>query len=159
MCAVPAPRHALNIIRTNRYLRIDRLASLEPLFIDVTWGAGGSTAELTLQIASNCQRYLGQEVLMHLTCTNLSVDTIKEALAEARAAGIENILALRGDPPKGATAWEECEGGLSYAIDLVRLIKAEHGNHFCIAVAGHPEGHQGGPGSPPPDLEQVRPAA
>jgi len=126
----------------NLYMRIDRLASLEPLFVDVTWGAGGSTADLTLQIAANAQRYLGQEVLMHLTCTNLHVDKIKAALKEARAAGIQNILALRGDPPKGATAWEACEGGLAYAIDLVRLIKEEHGDYFCIAVAGHPEGHQ-----------------
>lgn len=139
----------------NLYMRIDRLASLEPLFIDITWGAGGSTAELTLQIAANAQRYLGQEVLMHLTCTNLSVDKIKAALAEARQAGIENILALRGDPPKGATAWEKCEGGLAYAIDLVRLIRAEHGDHFCVAVAGHPEGHQTqGETAHPVDLDQ-----
>jgi len=132
----------------NLYMRIDRLASLEPLFVDVTWGAGGSTADLTLQIAANAQRYLGQEVLMHLTCTNLHVDKIKAALNEARQAGIQNILALRGDPPKGATAWECCEGGLAYAIDLVRLIKEEHGDYFCIAVAGHPEGHhrEGGGG-------------
>ncbi len=129
-------------------MRIDRLASLEPLFVDVTWGAGGSTADLTLQIAANAQRYLGQEVLMHLTCTNLHVDKIKAALKEARQAGIQNVLALRGDPPKGATAWECCEGGLAYAIDLVRLIKEEHGDYFCIAVAGHPEGHhrEGGEG-------------
>ena len=129
-------------------MRIDRLASLEPLFVDVTWGAGGSTADLTLQIAANAQRYLGQEVLMHLTCTNLHVDKIKAALKEARQAGIQNVLALRGDPPKGATAWECCEGGLAYAIDLVRLIKEEHGDYFCIAVAGHPEGHhrEGGGG-------------
>eukprot|EP00624_Nannochloropsis_granulata_P001152 evm.model.NODE_1531_length_19035_cov_17.377516.4 len=132
----------------NLYMRIDRLASLEPLFVDVTWGAGGSTADLTLQIAANAQRYLGQEVLMHLTCTNLHVDKIKAALKEARQAGIQNVLALRGDPPKGATAWECCEGGLAYAIDLVRLIKEEHGDYFCIAVAGHPEGHhrEGGGG-------------
>ncbi|EWM29162.1 methylenetetrahydrofolate reductase [Nannochloropsis gaditana] len=125
----------------NLYMRIDRLASLEPLYIDITWGAGGSTADLSLQIAATAQRYLGQEVLMHLTCTNLDVEALKAILNAARQAGIQNILALRGDPPKGASSWESCQGGLGYAIDLVRLIREEHGDHFCVAVGGHPEGH------------------
>ena len=85
----------------NLYLRMDRMTSLQPIFIDVTWGAGGSTKDLTMAISQYSQTYFGVEVLMHLTCTNLTVDALKEILNAARAAGIQNILALRGDPPKG----------------------------------------------------------
>ncbi len=86
---------------------------------------------------------------MHLTCTNLAVEELKRILNSARAAGIQNILALRGDPPKGAIKWKKVPGGLDKAIDLVRLIRQEHGDYFCIAVAGFPEGH---PANAPPLL-------
>jgi methylenetetrahydrofolate reductase (NADPH) len=79
--------------------------------------------------------------MMHLTCTNMKVEDVKAALIKARAAGIRNILALRGDPPLGVEVWEKCENGLSYAVDLVKLIRAEHGDYFGIAVAGYPEAH------------------
>lgn len=79
--------------------------------------------------------------MMHLTCTNMKVEDVKAALVKARAAGIRNILALRGDPPHGAEVWEKCENGLSYAVDLVKLIRAEHGDYFGIGVAGYPEAH------------------
>ncbi|CAM9420135.1 unnamed protein product [Phaeothamnion confervicola] len=125
----------------NLHPRMERMASLEPLFVDVTWGAGGSTSELTLAISASAQRYLGVEVLMHLTCTGLTVPEIKNALQQARDAGIQNILALRGDPAKGAASWEATEGGLQHAVDLVRLIRREYGDFFGVAVAGLPEGH------------------
>ncbi|CAM9209721.1 unnamed protein product [Ectocarpus sp. 6 AP-2014] len=128
----------------NLSARMERMATLEPLFVDVTWGAGGSTSDLTLAISANAQKYLGVEVLMHLTCTNLKVEEIKGALNKAREAGIQNILALRGDPAKGLGNWEAAEGGLRHAIDLVRLIREEHGDYFGVAVAGHPEGHVDG---------------
>ena len=80
---------------------MDRMALLQPMFVDITWGAGGSTHELTLEMAANAQKFFGVEVLMHLSCTNLTVAELKAALQQARAAGLKNILALRGDPPKG----------------------------------------------------------
>ena len=123
------------------------MTALQPLFIDVTWGAGGSTKDLTMAISQYSQMYFGVEVLMHLTCTNLTEEELKRILSSARAAGIQNILALRGDPPKGAIKWKKVVGGLDSAIDLVKLIRREHGDYFCIAVAGFPEGH---PASAPP---------
>jgi len=132
---------------------MERMTSIQPLFIDVTWGAGGSTKDLTMAISQYSQMYFGVEVLMHLTCTNLSVEELKRILNSARTAGVQNILALRGDPPKGAIKWKKVAGGLDNAIDLVRLIRQEHGDYFCIAVAGFPEGH---PANAPPLLLSPR---
>jgi methylenetetrahydrofolate reductase (NADPH) len=79
------------------------------------------------------------EIMMHLTCTNMAKEMITEALDKAKKLGIRNILALRGDPPKGAEAWEQCENGFANAIDLVRYIRKNYGDYFGIAVAGYPE--------------------
>lgn len=125
----------------NLYLRMDRMTSIQPLFIDITWGAGGCTKDLTMAICEYTQTYFGVDTLMHLTCTNLTVEEIKKILNSAKEMGICNILALRGDPPKGAISWEPTPGGCNNAIDLVKLIRKEHGSYFCIAVAGFPEGH------------------
>ena len=125
----------------NLYLRMERMAGLQPIFIDITWGAGGSTKELTMAICEYAHTYFGMDVLMHLTCNNMKVDELKQILLAAREAGIENILALRGDPPKGAISWEPIAGGCANTIDLVKLIRKEHGHYFGIAVAGFPEGH------------------
>jgi methylenetetrahydrofolate reductase (NADPH) len=73
--------------------------------------------------------------------TNLAIYYLLLLLLQARAAGIQNVLALRGDPSKGSAKWEATAGGLTNAIDLVKLIREEHGDYFGIAVAGHPEGH------------------
>lgn len=80
----------------NLYTRLDRMSMLEPLFMDLTWGAGGSTADLTLEISGAAQNMCAAEVMMHLTCTNMPTKDIKEALEKAKALGIRNILALRG---------------------------------------------------------------
>lgn len=125
----------------NLYTRIDRMAALEPLFCDMTWGAGGSSANLTIEISANAQRLSGLEMLMHMTCTNMAEADIKAALDKAKAAGIQNILALRGDPVRGALSFSECDKGFSHAVDLVRYIKQHYGDYFSIAVAGYPEGH------------------
>eukprot|EP01104_Vermistella_antarctica_P000530 TRINITY_DN10687_c0_g1_i1.p1 TRINITY_DN10687_c0_g1~~TRINITY_DN10687_c0_g1_i1.p1 ORF type:complete len:588 (-),score=189.29 TRINITY_DN10687_c0_g1_i1:61-1824(-) len=122
------------------YDRLDRMARLEPAWIDVTWGAGGSTSQLTSDICLNAQKYCGVEVMMHLTCTNITRDTLKEALTICKEGGVQNILALRGDPPHGEE-WKEVEGGFKYAGDLVKYIKEEFGDYFGICVAGYPEGH------------------
>lgn len=126
---------------TNLFSRIQRMSALEPGFIDVTWGAGGSTAQLTLDICSEAKKYTQSEVMMHITCTGMTKDAIREALNKARDNGIRNILALRGDPTRGAEQWEPCEGGFQHASDLVRYIRSEFGDFFGIAVAGYPEGH------------------
>ena len=122
------------------------MKDLEPLFIDVTWGAGGRTERETLSIASYAQQYCGLDVLMHLTCTGLSVDSVRSALAAAKDAGVQNILALRGDAGKGQSSWSPNPDGFKNATELVRYIKSEFGEHFGVAVAGHPEGHIDGKG-------------
>merc|ERR1719456_1458687 len=117
------------------------------MWIDVTWGAGGSTADKTLEICINALKYHGLNVMMHLTCTNMPKEKLKEALDICKENGIRNILALRGDPPghleKGAESegFKQCDGGFAYATDLVKYIRQEFGDYFCIAVAGYPEGH------------------
>ena len=78
---------------------------------------------------------------MHLTCTFMDREKIKASLDKARDLGIKNLLALRGDPPRGATDWVAQENGFNYAVDLVRYIKQEYGDFFCIGVAGYPEVH------------------
>ena len=118
------------------------MAALEPTWMDVTWGAGGSTCERTLEIAANTQKYCGVDVMMHLTCTNLTRSKIRETLQRAKEKGIQNILALRGDPVRGTT-WTKCEDGFEHAVDLVRFIRKEFGDYFCIGVGGYPEGWSG----------------
>ncbi|CAI5722244.1 unnamed protein product [Peronospora destructor] len=101
----------------NLYARMDRMAALEPLFCDMTWGAGGSSAQLTLELSANAQNISGLEMLMHMTCTNMTESDIKKALDQAKDAGIQNILALRGDPARGAASFKECNCGFSYGRD------------------------------------------
>jgi methylenetetrahydrofolate reductase (NADPH) len=128
----------------NLLTRIGRMTRrLDPLFIDVTWGGSLTTAR-TLAVASHTQRYHGVDVLMHLSAQGMTIDQLSRVLDQAKSSGIQNILALRGDPPKGKRSWEvdDVSGGdCSRAIDLVRLIRKLHGDYFGIAVAGHPEGH------------------
>ncbi|KAK3945178.1 methylenetetrahydrofolate reductase-domain-containing protein [Diplogelasinospora grovesii] len=127
--------------------RLDRMSrALRPLFVNVTWGAGGSTAQKSLELAEICQRELGLTTCLHLTCTNMSRKLIDKALEDAKALGIRNILALRGDPPRraeyrDANQPEEEEEEFVWAVDLVRYIRKTHGDYFCIGVAAYPEGH------------------
>lgn len=127
----------------NLYIKLDQMSCLEPLFIDITWGAGGSTAELTLDICKNTQNYLCLETQMHLTCTNINEEIVRNALEEAKSNNIRNILALRGDPPIGED-WKASDEKFKYAIDLVKFIREEYGDFFGICVAGYPEGHPDG---------------
>ena len=83
----------------------------------MTWGAGGTTSDLTMEISANAQAYAGVDVMMHLTCTNMPSEKLRAALEEAKRHGIRNILALRGDPPRDADTFETCAGGFSYAIE------------------------------------------
>ncbi|GMH43579.1 hypothetical protein BSKO_11501 [Bryopsis sp. KO-2023] len=125
----------------NLFDRMDRMVSLGPTFCDITWGAGGSTADLTLEIASRMQNMVCIETMMHLTCTNMPVEKLDNALNEVKKAGIQNILALRGDPPKGQEKFETVEGGFGCALDLVKYIKKQFGDYFGVTIAGYPEAH------------------
>jgi len=124
----------------NLFDRLGRMLLFDPLFIDITWGAGGSTSALTLEIAEQAQAVYGLETMMHLTCTNMPVEQITYALDKAKQLGVRNILALRGDPPRGEE-WKKIEGGFAYAADLVKYIRERYGDYFGICVAGYPEGH------------------
>ena len=125
---------------------MDRMKeAVNPLFTDVTWGAGGSTADLSMQIALQAHN-TGHVGNLHMTCTNMADEkdpkvAIKEALTTAKEGGIRNIVALRGDPPAGQDEWKAAEGGFTCALDLVEFMKAEFADDFGIAVAGYPEGH------------------
>ena len=126
----------------NLYNRIDRMASLQPAYIDITWGAGGSTSYKTLEMCKTIQKYFGLEVMMHLTCTNMQVSSINKVLIEAEKNDLSNILALRGDPPEGSSSWEQHKDGFRHGVDLVRYIRKEFGDHFFLGVGGYPDGHQ-----------------
>jgi methylenetetrahydrofolate reductase (NADPH) len=121
------------------YRAIGELKSLKPDFFSVTYGAGGSTRDRSLEIASKVRNDHGQEVMAHLTCVQSTKDEIAGILDELRDSGIENILALRGDPPLGQEKSVRMEGGFGYANELVEFIRSR--GDFCIAVAGYPEGH------------------
>jgi methylenetetrahydrofolate reductase (NADPH) len=123
------------------YSNVYRMCRQGPMFIDLTWGAGGSTSALTLGMCTNFKKHFGVEVNMHLTCTNITAESVRQALVDAKDAGITSIVALRGDPPLGQKKWESTEGGFECALDLVKYIRGEHGDYFSIAVSGYPEGH------------------
>ena len=120
---------------------IGLMVKQDPLFIDFTWGAGGATSELTLDLSTKSQAKHGVMVNMHLTCTNQEKEKCDVGLAGAKAAGICNIVALRGDPPKGQEKWEVTEGGFACALDLIKYMRANFDDYFSIQCAGYPEGH------------------
>lgn len=122
----------------NLYDRMDRMYDLNPIFIDITWNAGGRSSSLTNDMVYTAQSTLGLETCMHLTCTNMPVSLIDEALEKAFKSGCQNILALRGDPPLDGS---ESTGDFKYAKDLIKYIHKKYGNHFNIGIAAYPEGH------------------
>ncbi|XP_049404819.1 probable methylenetetrahydrofolate reductase [Solanum stenotomum] len=125
----------------NLFERMERMVSHNPSFCDITWGAGGSTADLTLEISNRMQNMVCVETMMHLTCTNMPVEKIDHALETIKSNGIQNVLALRGDPPHGQDKFVQVEGGFACALDLVKHMRAKYGDYFGITVAGYPEAH------------------
>lgn len=115
------------------------LARLRPGYCSVTYGAGGSTRQRTLDMVERIQREHGVPAMAHLTCVGSTRAQITALLEEARGRGICNILALRGDPPVGQAGFQPVDGGFRHAHELVSLARALGG--FCIGVAGFPEGH------------------
>jgi methylenetetrahydrofolate reductase (NADPH) len=138
----------------NLFQHVARLVEFRPSFITCTYGAGGSTQETTLQIVSRVRREFKLPVATHLTCVGRTVEQLREYLRAARESDIENVVALRGDPPRGDTEFRPVEGGLRYANELVALVRAEFSD-FGIAVAGYPETHQEAP-SPEADLANLK---
>lgn len=120
---------------------ISELKALQPTFVTVTYGAGGTTREKTLDIVSRIKRESGIEAMAHLTCVGSTQEELQQVLARLVDSGIDNILALRGDPPKGETAFTAVEGGFSYASELVAFIRKNYGERISIGGAGYPEKH------------------
>lgn len=124
---------------------LPELSALAPAFMSLTYGAGGSTRESTLRIAAHVVSDLRVETMAHLTCVGATRPELSAYLDQARGLGIENILALRGDPPQGQKSFSPVKGGFTHAVELVELLRSKGG--FSIGVAGFPEGHpecQGG---------------
>lgn len=136
------------------YRHVDQLVEFKPDFITCTYGAGGSTQDKTLGIVEQIKQRYGLPVASHLTCVGSTVDQLRAYLTEAAKRGIDYIVALRGDPPRGETSFKAVDGGLRYANELVELIRSEFAD-FGVAVAGYPETHQEAP-SPDVDLENLK---
>lgn len=120
---------------------VSKLAELSPSYITCTYGAGGSTQTKTLDIISEVKRRFELPVASHLTCVGSTRDQLRSYLSKAEQEGIDYIVALRGDPPKGESEFRPVENGLTYANELVSLIRQEF-DGFGVAVAGYPEKHQ-----------------
>ena len=123
---------------------ISELEPLKPTFVSVTYGAGGSTRDRTIDISGRIATETSMTPMAHLTCVGHTVEEIEDILDALAAAGVENVLALRGDPVGGpGTPWTATEGGLTYACDLVDLVRRR--NQFAVGVAVFPEGHRDAP--------------
>jgi methylenetetrahydrofolate reductase (NADPH) len=117
------------------------LRSLEPDYVSVTYGAGGSTREKTLDLVSRIKSETGIEAMAHLTCVGSTREELRSVLDRLQEAGVENVLALRGDPPKGQTAFVPTEGGFQFASELTAFIRENYGDTLCVGGAGYPEKH------------------
>ena len=117
------------------------LSRLEPTFVSVTYGAGGSPVQKrkTIDIVSSIKSIYGLEAMAHFTCVGATVEELRETLDLMRDAGVQNVLALRGDPPPGVSEWAATNGGLSYSRELIELIRNEY--DFAIGAACFPEVH------------------
>lgn len=125
------------------------LRRLRPAFVSVTYGAGGSTRSRTVELVVRIKREFGIETMAHLACMGHSRGEIVEILDRLRDEGIENVLALRGDPPRDQAAFRPAPDGFRYAAQLVAFIRSR-GYPFCVGGAGYPEGH---PEAPDPETD------
>src|SRR3979411_1185134 len=115
------------------------LRTLEPSFVSVCYGPGGSTREKTIEIVKRIREEWGLEAMAHFTCVGATVPQLRATLDEMEQAGIDNVPALPGDPPAGQEFWSKTEGGLEYSRELVELIGNGYG--FAIGAACFPETH------------------
>ena len=114
-----------------------------PDYVSVTYGAAGSTRERTVEVTKWIKRDLGLEAMAHLSCVGEPVERLRELLDEIAAAGIDNVLALRGDPPRGQAEWVPHPDGLRYSVELIELIRSDY--DFCIGATCFPEVHPEAP--------------
>jgi methylenetetrahydrofolate reductase (NADPH) len=124
-------------------LALESLRQLEPDFVSVTYGAGGSSRTRTLELTKWIKQELGIEAMAHLSCVGSTREELRAILDDMSQAGIENVLALRGDPPRGESDWKPHPGGLSYSTELAALIQGDY--NVCIAGACFPEVHPEAP--------------
>jgi methylenetetrahydrofolate reductase (NADPH) len=132
---------------------LERLAPLQPDFVSVTYGAGGSTRARTQEVVARIKRDFGIEAMAHLTCVGSTRDEIAGVLDALGAAGVTNVLALRGDPPQGSDRFEATAGGFRWASELVEFIAAR--GDFCVGAACYPEVHPEAQG-PAADLQNLQ---
>ena len=118
----------------------EEIAKLRPSFISVTYGAGGGTSQYTLEIAKNIKAMYGVPSLAHLTCVSSTKETVQQRIRDMKAAGIENVMALRGDIPKDRLNEDRSRWDYQHAIELIRELRESDGD-FCIGAACYPEIH------------------
>jgi len=121
------------------YSAVGELHALKPSYVSVTYGAGGSTRSKTVNLVERIQSELSIRAMAHLTCVGHTAEEIGSTLDDLWNAGVQNVLALRGDPPAGQSSFVATEGGFVYADQLVTYAAKRH--DFCLGVAGYPEGH------------------
>src|SRR5215207_1356821 len=127
----------------NLHAALAELATLEPDFTSVTYGAGGSTRDRTLDIVTGIKRDYGIEAMAHFSCVGATADELRQTIDRIRDAGVHNVLALRGDPPAGEVEWKATSGGLQYSTELIALLA--DGYDFAIGAACFPEVHPEAP--------------
>jgi methylenetetrahydrofolate reductase (NADPH) len=140
-CEFFPPREAEGIPNVLR--AIDRVSAFCPHFVSVTYGAGGSTRAFTEEITMHVKLETDLEVMAHLTCVGQTKEEIRGVLERLDRAGVDNVIALRGDPPRGQSAFIPVEGGFNHSTDLIKHIKRNF--QFGIAAACYPEGHTESP--------------
>ena len=137
-CEFFPPREAEGI--PNVFRAINRVQEYQPDFVSVTYGAGGSTRAFTEEITTHIKRETDLEVMAHLTCVAQTKEEIHTVLQRLDGAGIDNVIALRGDPPQGQTDFVPVTGGFKHATDLIKHIRQNF--QFGVAAACYPEGHE-----------------
>jgi methylenetetrahydrofolate reductase (NADPH) len=132
---------------------VELLAPLRPAFVSITYGAGGSSRERTVALAKTIQRDIGLTVMAHVTCVGSTRAELRVLFDDLARGGIENVLALRGDAPKGAAGFEPPAGGFAHASDLISMLRRNY--DFCIGAACYPETHTEAQ-SPQADLDHLK---
>ena len=132
---------------------VARLQAYDPAYVSVTYGAGGSTRRMTVDLVTRIKREVGLEAMAHLTCVGGTREEISSVLDQLQEGGIHNVLALRGDPQQGETTFVRSEGGFGYASELTAFIRERY--DFCLAGACYPESHPESP-SAAQDLENLK---
>ncbi len=123
----------------NLFRALEELARMRPDYVSVTYGAGGSTSDKTIEVVSRIREEFDLEAMAHFTCVSATEAQLRSTLDELQRRGIENVLALRGDPPQGQEEWTKTDGGLEYSRELVALIDRDY--DFSIGAACFPETH------------------